>query len=240
MSVQIFYTTQIENSAALLTGDEAGHCSRVLRKRVGDTIHLTDGVGHVYSAVISESGKKEVSLTDVELLITQVRPSGLHIAIAPTKNIARFEWFLEKATEIGIHTITPVLTARSERKVIKPERLQKILLAAMKQSKNYHLPTLAPLCRYSDMLATYADVPQKYIAHCMEPDRHLQALYNAGESGVILVGPEGDFSDAEVQEAIKAGWQEVSLGPSRLRTETAGIVATHIVSLLSQNIECKK
>jgi len=234
--MQIFYTNQIGEGEALLTGDEAGHCGRVLRKRAGDTIFLTDGAGHVYSGLIDQVGKKEVTISEVRLKSSQPQGSQLQVAIAPTKNIARFEWFLEKATEIGIHTIIPILTERSERKIIKPERLHKILVAAMKQSKNYHLPTLAPLTTFQDMLHRCSELPQRFIAHCMEPDKHLSALYNADAAGVVLVGPEGDFSDAEVANALAAGWQEVSLGPSRLRTETAGIVATHIVSLLSQNI----
>lgn len=233
--MQIFFTEHIDGTTAALTGDEAGHCSRVLRKQVGDELFITDGIGSLYTGIISQISKKEVALEQLSMVEKQPARSGLTVAIAPTKSMDRFEWFLEKATEIGISEIIPIRTKRSERKVVKPERCEKIVMAAVKQSKNLHKPILRELTSFAEFLKM--DLPeQKFIAHCMEPDRHLSHLYNAGSNGIVMIGPEGDFTPDELELAKTAGWQEVSLGASRLRTETAGIVATHIVSMLSQNI----
>ena len=237
--MQIFYSENINDNEALLTTEEAGHCSRVLRKRVGDTINVTDGNGKLYSSSISEMTKKEVILQDLKLIESQDDVSSLIIAIAPTKNIARFEWFLEKATEIGVKTIIPILTKRSERKVLKPERCYKILLSAMKQSKNLYLPKLYDLVKFEQLFALENIPQQKYIAHCMEPEKHLGVIYNAAENGIVMIGPEGDFTPDELELCKKNEWQEVSLGPSRLRTETAGIVAAHVVSMVKQGLALK-
>ena len=233
--MQIFFTDHIEGHAATLHGDEATHCRRVLRKNVGDELYITDGRGSLYTATIEALGKKEVDLLNVILVEKQPPRSGLTIAIAPTKNMDRYEWFLEKATEIGVKEIIPILTKRSERKVVKHERCEKIVLSAVKQSKNLHKPIIRTLTRFEEFLQM--ELPsQKFIAHCMEPDKHLSNLYNAADAGIVIIGPEGDFTPSELELTRKSGWREVSLGPSRLRTETAGIVATHIVSMLSQNI----
>jgi len=231
----IFYSDDISESLVTLTEDEAKHCNKVLRKKEGDQIYITDGKGSLYLTEIIEISKKSVKARTLDQVEQQKEHSNLTIAIAPTKNMSRFEWFLEKATEIGIKGIIPILSDNSERKVIKAERCPKILLSAMKQSKNLFLPTLAPLTKVSSLITdnSYTD---KYIAHCMEPEHHLSHSYNEETNGIVLIGPEGDFTPNEIILAKENGWKEVSLGKSRLRTETAGIVACHIVSMLNQKI----
>ena len=158
----------------------------------------------------------------------------VHIAIAPTKNIERIEWFLEKATEIGINRVTPLLCRFSERKEIKAERLEKVMISAMKQSLKAYLPQLDELTRFNEFIQQPFD-GQKYIAHC--DNQHRDLLRNKvipGQNYLILIGPEGDFSTEEIELALKHGFQPVSLGESRLRTETAGLVACHTVNLLNQ------
>ncbi|MEN8116270.1 MAG: RsmE family RNA methyltransferase, partial [Bacteroidota bacterium] len=156
-----------------------------------------------------------------------------HIVIAPTKNIDRFEWFLEKCTEIGIDEITPILSEHSERKVIKPGRLEKIVVSAMKQSVKAYLPKLNELTSFNDLVKT-SDAPAKFIAHCNGGEKpHLKNNIEPGKNVLILIGPEGDFSPAEVELAKENGFKEISLGTSRLRTETAGVVACHIVNLIN-------
>ena len=226
----IFYSLNISNQQAKLTEDEAIHCSKVLRKKVEDEVYVTDGFGKLYKGVITQISKKEVLVELTEELESQPKPHIRSVAIAPTKNIDRFEWFLEKSTEIGITNIFPFLSSRSERKIIKPQRLEKILVSAMKQSKNLNKPTLHPLIPLSQLLKT--DYKQsKYIAHCMEPEFALQKLYKRNTDAIVLIGPEGDFTSEEVDLASVNHWTEVSLGNSRLRTETAGIVACHLLNL---------
>jgi 16S rRNA (uracil1498-N3)-methyltransferase len=156
-----------------------------------------------------------------------------HIAIAPTKNIERLEWFLEKATEIGIKEITPVLCEHSERKIINMERLEKIIVSAMKQSLKTYIPVLNPLTRFTDFVSKPFN-GQKFIAHCTEGIRsELIHSYVKQSESLILIGPEGDFSPKEIEFAKSNGFIEISLGKSRLRTETAGIVACHTINLLN-------
>ncbi len=233
--MQLFYTNHIEDQLAFLSGEEAKHCVQVLRHRAGDQINLMDGLGGNYVASIIEATKKKVSL---RILSHQPsyshRKARLHLAVAPTKNISRFEWFLEKATEIGIDEITPVLCQRSERKVVKPDRLRKIILAAAKQSKNTILPPLNPMIKLTDFFKKeWINTPQRFIAHCEnDQEIHLLEKYQADQDVIILIGPEGDFSPAEIKKSFENGYVPISLGPSRLRTETAAIVACHTVNLL--------
>jgi len=227
----IFYAKSIENGRAALVDEECRHCAKVLRKKEGEEVMITDGKGSLYSGVILSTGKKEVLISSLELVEKKKPGHKRGIAIAPTKNIDRYEWFLEKCTEIGITDIYPFLSKRSERKVIKPERLEKILVSAMKQSKNFHKPILHDLIPIKEMVALDLETENKFIAHCMEPESALQKLYNSGEDAVVLIGPEGDFTEDEVALANEHKWTEVSLGASRLRTETAGIVACHLLNL---------
>lgn len=227
----IFYSTQISGNLAQLTGDESIHCSKVLRKKVNDEVYITDGKGSLFQGSISSISKKEVDIIIETQIGSQKKLHNRSIAIAPTKNIDRLEWFLEKSTEIGISNIYPFLSARSERKIIKPERLEKIIISAMKQSKNYHKPVLHPLVPYSQLVQMDFPNTSKFIAHCMDPKMALQHQYQSGEDAIVLIGPEGDFSENEVDMANTHYWKEVSLGKSRLRTETAGIVACHLLNL---------
>jgi len=236
--MQLFYTTHIEDQMAFLAGEEAKHCVQVLRHRVGDEINLMDGLGGNYRACIIEATKNKVSLRILSQQKTYIhRAAKLHLAVAPTKNISRFEWFLEKATEIGIDEITPILCQRSERKVVKPARLEKIILAAAKQSKNTILPQLHPMIKLGVFLKKEVIGPsQKFIAHCEKDNEvHLMEKYQADRDVIILIGPEGDFSPVEIKQSLENGYAPISLGASRLRTETAGIVACHTVNLLAKS-----
>ena len=221
-------------NTGILDEDESAHAIRVLRLQAGDAIELLNGKGERYLATITETTKRQVSFELVTAHRQPVQTPAIHIAIAPTKNIDRFEFFLEKATEIGLATIHPVLTKNSERKEIKIEKLTKNLVAAMKQSGNLFLPDLAPLRTFKDFLAGQTDPgAQKFIAHC-EEDPTKNQLFNLvkpAKNVVILIGPEGDFTPEEIALAKRAGFLPVSLGETRLRTETAGIVACLTVHL---------
>jgi 16S rRNA (uracil1498-N3)-methyltransferase len=233
--MQLFYTTEIDTATAVLTGEEARHCVQVLRKRVGDSIHIVDGKGGMYEGLIAKISGKEC-IVDIQKNEQQYgkRPFYLHIAIAPTKNIARFEWFLEKAAEIGIDEITPIRCARSEREKLRLERLDKILVSAMKQSLKAYLPRLNPLASFEELVGGQVNAEARFIAWCAPAvNTHLKDNYLPGQSVCILIGPEGDFTDREVHLAFDNGFKAVSLGKSRLRTETAGLAACHTVNLLN-------
>ena len=229
--MQLFYLPEIKDTC-YLDEAESRHCIKVLRLKQGDTIYLTDGKGFFYLAKISDTNPKHC-----QLIITQkeeeqkTRNYQLHIAIAPTKNIDRFEWFLEKVTEIGVDEITPIVTENSERKVVKLERLEKIVISAMKQSLKATKPIIHPIINFKDFIGHETNA-QKYIGHCYEGDKkELIHSISTKEKHIVLIGPEGDFSLSEVEEAIAKGFQPVSLGNSRLRTETAGIVACHTLAI---------
>ena len=161
-------------------------------------------------------------------------PYHLHIAIAPTKNMDRLEWFVEKATEIGISEITPLLCRYSERKVVKLERINKIIVSAMKQSKKSLLPQLNEMISFNDFIKKCEGHDNCFIAHCYNQNKQsLSQLYLKGNDATIVIGPEGDFSEEEVESALKNGFSPITLGESRLRTETAGIVACHTIQLLN-------
>ena len=237
--MQYFYTPHIAEGQAILEAEEAAHCVQVLRKRIGDVIYLVDGRGHWYEGILAEANKKKC-LVSIRHWREEVlpHPAKIHIAIAPTKNIHRFEWFLEKATEIGIHRIIPILCRRSERKKIRPDRLQKIIIAAMKQSLKATLPILddlQPFDKYLDSMYASAKNKLHFIAHCSHDRRQaLHKSYQKGKDVVVLIGPEGDFHPDEIKKASEMGFVGISLGASRLRTETAGIVACHTLNLLNE------
>lgn len=227
--MQIFLAN-IDNNNAYLTNEEHKHATKVLRKTIGDKIYITDGNGNLYLSELTEISSKKSLLKIISLEETATK-NNLHIAIAPTKNISRFEFFLEKATEIGIREITPLLCEHSERKVIKNDRLEKILVSAMKQSKNFHLPILNEMVKYNDFIKN-VNCDNKYIAHCEESNKknNFSNLDNQKET-VILIGPEGDFSPKEIELAKQNNFKELSLGETRLRTETAAIVATTLYNI---------
>ena len=236
--MQMFYTPDIQTNLEL-PSDEAQHCVRVLRLTEGEEILLTDGKGCFYKAIITQAHQKHCF---VELTETIAQPTiwdfKLHIAVAPTKNMDRMEWFVEKATEIGIDAITCLSTRFSERKEIKTARLDKILVSAMKQSQKATLPQLTGMTPFKTLVNTPFD-GRKFIAHCNVGEALGEKLlikerYNKGEDVLILIGPEGDFSPEEVALALAQGFEPISLGNSRLRTETAALVACHTVHVLNQ------
>ncbi len=233
--MQLFYNqvteTAISGSVLELSHEESLHCIKVLRKKPGDIINIIDGIGNLMQANVLDTNHKACAVQ-----ITTITPNFgkrnfyTHIAIAPPKNTERLEWFLEKATEIGIHEITPLITQHSERTHLKPERLEKILVSAAKQSLTAFVPKLNPLTKISDFFKQ--NHPEgKFIAHCnpLKTD-HLKNVCVVNSNNLVLIGPEGDFTIDEVQAAELANFTAVTLGNSRLRTETAGIVACQIIS----------
>jgi len=235
--MQLFYNANITEDTKEFTFDktESRHIVRSLRKKTGDTLFITNGLGVLFDAEIVIANDKKCLVT---VIAVKKKPKPwnyhLHIAIAPTKNIDRFEWFLEKATEIGIDEITPLLCDRSERKVLKEKRSEKIIESAIKQSLKFHLPKLNSLAKFSDFINQNFD-SNLYIAHCGKSYKQsLKSVTLPNQKTIILIGPEGDFSIDEIEKAIEHKYIPVTLGESRLRTETAGIVATQIVSFINQ------
>ncbi len=233
--MQLFYSKSldIESTSYTLPKDESKHVIRVLRKQPGDSIYLTNGKGYLFTAQIYDANPNKCKLSITSHTYQEPRDYKLHLAVAPTKLNDRFEWFLEKATEIGVTEITPLLCDHSERKVIKEERFLKILQSAMKQSLHYHLPILHPLTSFKDFVASTQS--NTFIAHCEDDKKSLlKNELSPATDYTILIGPEGDFSITEIQLALKKGITPVSLGNSRLRTETAAIVASHSVAFINE------
>lgn len=232
--MNLFYTNTIKDNIGSFNEVETRHCIHSLRKQIGDVIHFVDGKGNWYEGAITSSSKKAFQVTiDKKEIWTKNRSNYLHIAIAPTKNIARFEWFLEKATEIGIDEITPILTFHSERKRIRIDRLEKVVLAAMKQSLKASLPKINDLIKYKDWVKSER-IGQNCIAYVEEENLLLKDTIKKAQDVTILIGPEGGFSKEEVDLAKNNNFVSVSLGSSRLRTETAGIVACHTNQFINE------
>lgn len=232
--MHVFYTPDIALRQEL-PEEETAHAIRVLRLQPGDEVTLTDGAGNFYQAEISTATNKRCLVNILKTLPQEpLWTAHLHIAMAPTKNMDRTEWFAEKATEIGFDELTFLNCRFSERKVIKTERIQKILVSAIKQSLKARLPRLNEMTDFK----TFVSQPftgQKFIAHCYEGEKPLlKDIVQQGEDALVLIGPEGDFSEEEVKLAIEHGFQAISLGRSRLRTETAALVACHILNLKNQ------
>ena len=233
--MNLFYAPDIAQTLTL-PEEESQHCAKVLRMKAGERIHIIDGVGGLYEAEILESHPKR---TQVTILSEQHeygrRPFRLHLAVAPTKNIDRFEWFVEKATEIGFDELTPLCCRYSERKIIKPERIEKILVSAAKQSLKAYVPRLNPMTIFKDFINNSSSLTPHsslFIAHCYDqPKQHLLHVCPPASDVVVMVGPEGDFSEEEVELALRNSFQAITLGESRLRTETAGVVACHLVTI---------
>ena len=234
--MNLFYAPDILQTLAL-PEEESQHCAKVLRMKAGERIHIIDGVGGLYEVEILEAHPKR---TQVAILSEQHeygrRPFRLHLAVAPTKNIDRFEWFVEKATEIGFDELTPLCCRYSERKIIKPERIEKILVSAAKQSLKAYVPRLNPMQTFKEFMVNNSQSSfqdsQLFIAHCYDqPKQHLLHACQPTGNVVVMVGPEGDFSEDEVELALRNSFRAVTLGDSRLRTETAGVVACHLVTI---------
>ncbi|MEI6455077.1 MAG: 16S rRNA (uracil(1498)-N(3))-methyltransferase [bacterium] len=232
----LFYTPYITGSLHELDEEESRHCIRVLRLNKGDVVHLTDGKGHLFECRIDAPDQKKCRLTiDKELPGSDSKGWHLHVAIAPTKNHERFEWFLEKATEIGIDEITPLICEHSERREVKHARFEKLIISAMKQSRRIILPKMNQPVQFSELVQKYFS-GVRYIAYCgTGREAGLSIVYKHGKDVLILIGPEGDFSAKEVEVAKENGFMPVNLGSSRLRTETAGIVACHTINLLNHH-----
>jgi 16S rRNA (uracil1498-N3)-methyltransferase len=232
--MQLFYAPGIATLPEL-PEEEATHALRVLRLVEGNEIFITDGKGMIYKAVITRANPGHCGVTVLE---SYEQPplwsSYLHIAMAPTKNMDRVEWFAEKATEIGIDAISFLQCRFSERREIKISRLEKILASAMKQSLKARLPELTGMTTFEAFAARPFE-GRKFIAHCREGEKALlKNTYRAGQPALILIGPEGDFSPGEIERATANGYEPVSLGESRLRTETAALIACHTIRLLNQ------
>lgn len=233
--MNLFYAAEINGQFYTLSEEESKHIIRVLRMKLGDTVFFTDGKGIFFECRITDNNPKACEVEIIEQKPgADKRPFYLHMAVAPTKNLNRFEWFLEKATEIGIDRITPIISSHSERKGVKTERLNRVITAAMKQSlKSYH-PQLDEATKFSEII-TQPFKGQKFIAYIDNAvTLELSKAYLPGNNALILIGPEGDFSPEEVVLAKQNGFVPVRLGPSRLRTETAGIVACHTVNILNE------
>ena len=235
----LFYCPDIETKQTL-SEEESAHCVRVLRYNAGDEILITDGKGTTYTARITNPHPKHC---DFEIISREKQQPHhnfhLHIAIAPTKNIERMEWAIEKCVEIGVDEITPLLCRFSERKQLRTDRLEKIILSAAKQSLTPYLPVLHELTPYEEFIRSQESgirsEEQKFIAHCYKDDKRvLKDEIERGRDVLVLIGPEGDFSEQEVADALRLGFVPVSLGNSRLRTETAAVVACHTAILVNE------
>lgn len=231
--MHIFYQPDIAHTHSL-PDEEAHHCVRVLRHKGGDTLHITDGNGRLYKATLEVLSKSKHQLRGLELIKEEAKAAyHVHIAIAPTKNADRLEWFLEKAIEFGLDELSLLQCAHSERSRLNLDRLSKKAVSAMKQSLHLKMPVIHPLEDFSSFLKRNKEQNQdSYIAYVDEQhDQHLFQQIRKGKESCILIGPEGDFSAEEIQQAIGLGFKPVSLGKSRLRTETAALAACHMVHL---------
>ncbi|MDR1951294.1 MAG: 16S rRNA (uracil(1498)-N(3))-methyltransferase [Bacteroidales bacterium] len=248
------FLADIEHSHATLNEAESAHCAKVLRLSVGDKILISDGQGRLCDAKLIVVNQKNCEAEITKEIGVFKRPYRLHVACAPTKNIERFEWFLEKATEIGIDEITPIITEHSERTVVKLDRAERVIMAAMKQCQVPNLPIIHEIKKFSEFLKN-CNADKKFICYCGD-EFEKQTLKNLlartwtsvpamkGTAGadlqsvpiniLILIGPEGDFSAKEIALAIEQGFIPITLGETRLRTETAAIVAVHSVSFALQ------
>ncbi|RZK76740.1 MAG: 16S rRNA (uracil(1498)-N(3))-methyltransferase [Pedobacter sp.] len=234
--MHVFYTPDIDSDQYVLNEEESRHCVKVLRLVIGAQVYLIDGKGGLYKAEIISETKRNVGLKVLESTKEyNKRNHHLHIAVAPTKNIDRIEWFLEKATEIGIDEITPIICDRSERRVIKEDRLNKVITAAVKQSLQAYHPVLNPQVNLSDFLNMPRD-SNKMIAHCIsEASRqYIDQVARPKQRYTILIGPEGDFTPDEISLALRCGYKPLTLGNTRLRTETAALEACFEVNYINR------
>ncbi|MFG4004218.1 16S rRNA (uracil(1498)-N(3))-methyltransferase [Flavobacterium aquidurense] len=235
--MQLFYNPDIDESTESFSFDkeESRHIIKVLRKKDSDILHVTNGSGLLFETEITLASDNKCIVQVLSIKKTAEPKFRLHLAVAPTKMNDRFEWFLEKATEIGIQEITPIICDRSERKVINQERFEKIILSAMKQSNETYLPKLNEAISFKEFVKQKNEGLQ-LIAHCEETDKKsLKDILKPNESVTMLIGPEGDFSEKEIALALENNYQPVTLGNTRLRTETAAIVACHSVVFFNES-----
>lgn len=235
--MQLFYNPDIDESTESFSFDkeESRHIIKVLRKKDSDILHVTNGSGLLFETEITLASDNKCIVQVLSIKKTDEPKFRLHLAVAPTKMNDRFEWFLEKATEIGIQEITPIICDRSERKVVNLERFEKIILSAMKQSNETYLPKLNEAISFKEFIKQKNEGLQ-LIAHCEETDKKsLKEILKPNESVIMLIGPEGDFSEKEIALALENNYQPVTLGNTRLRTETAAIVACHSVVFFNES-----
>ena len=231
--MQLFFNEAIsENDTEIVfSKEESKHISKVLRKSEGDFIFITNGNGYLFKAEITLAGINKCKAEIIETSYQEKEAHYIHLAVAPTKMNDRYEWFLEKATEIGVQEITPIICDHSERKIVKLERFKKIIQSATKQSLRYHMPKINEAVNFQEFINTHNN-ETLLIAHCEKTDRKSLKEILADISSkkiTILIGPEGDFSTKEIEIAIDKNYQPVTLGKTRLRTETAAIVAVHSI-----------
>lgn len=234
--MQLFYNPNIDETTQEFSFDkeESKHIIKVLRKKDSDILHVTNGLGYLFETEITLASDNKCTVKIISVEKAQEPKYRLHLAVAPTKMNDRYEWFLEKATEIGIHEITPIICDRSERKVINMERFEKIILSAMKQSNELYLPKLNEAISFKEFVKRQNEGLQ-LIAHCEETDKKsLKSVLKPNENVTLLIGPEGDFSEKEIALALENNFQPVSLGNTRLRTETAAMVACHSVAFFNE------
>lgn len=236
--MQLFYAPDVDFAADgyTLSEEESRHCVRVLRLAEGDAASITDGRGTLCHCRIESADPHGCRLRFTERIEGfERRPYYLQMAVAPTKNVDRFEWFAEKATEIGIDRLTPLLTEHCERRVLRTDRIERVAVGAVKQSQKAYMPAIDELTPFAKVVSEPFD-GIKLIAHCA-PDARRVSMREAVDAGcrvLVLIGPEGDFSPKEVEEAVRCGFRPVWLGPSRLRTETAALVAVHSVAFINE------
>ena len=234
--MQIFYAPEISGNLYSLDENESRHCIRVLRMSKGTAVKLIDGRGNLFEGVINDPGPKRCTIIVTgSVRDFERRNYNLHIAISPLKNPERFEWFIEKSVEIGVDQITPLICRNSEKRVIKIERINNIIISAMKQSLKASLTILNPPSLFEEFI-TRSYEGRKMIAHCNKgfDRKKVSDVCDRDEEAIIMIGPEGDFSEEEIGNAIANGFSSVHLGGSRLRTETAGLAACHSVYFINQ------
>ncbi len=237
--MQLFYAPHITPPLYTLGEEESKHCIRVLRMTSGDSLHITDGRGNLFCCQIVDPSPKRCTVEVVSTISNYCAlPYSLTMAVAPTKSIERFEWFLEKSTEVGISEIVALQTDHSERKNIKFEREEKVITSAMKQSLKAYHPVLRGMTPFMTIISEPFE-GQKFIAHCADPicaegKPHLADLITRESAALILIGPEGDFSPREIKAAVESGFVEINLGEQRLRTETAALAAVMIAATVNR------
>lgn len=225
-----FFQPTINNQQQIILNEETSkHCIRVLRMKAGDQLQLTSGIGDLYTVEIINANKNACVVKKISYIFSPKNIKQLTIAISPLKNTSRFEWFLEKATELGISNIIPIICKRTERQLFKLERMQNILIAAMLQSQQCYLPHLSEPIAVNDFIQTTI-AKTKFIAHCLDENKKQVKDFISGEM-LMMIGPEGDFTPEEIALALQNKFIHVSLGNTRLRTETAGVVAATLLQL---------
>ncbi len=232
--MQLFYATKSQISEGTLSVDESNHCVRVLRKKAGDEIQLLDGEGGIYKASVLEANAKKCTFKVTNKSVSKNDLPHLQVLICPTKNLDRFEFFVEKACELGIKEITPVLAFNSERKHLNVEKLRKRMVAACKQSYTLSFPVIHEAIKFKEVISTSFEGAQKFIAHCHSTETPELKHQNVSLPTVVLIGPEGDFSKEEVELAEGNNFSAITLGTKRLRTETAGLYVCSVFNILKK------